>query len=135
VSCWTAVSIRAKQSQPEGVDVTGKRVAVIGTGSSGVTSLSYPANDKGALEVSDEERERELEARYEAGGLNMVGVFTDVMSTRRRTSTSPSSSAGRSAPASLTRRSPRPSCLARTRGARSARASTRSTTRRSTATT
>ena len=44
-----------------------------------VTSLHYPANDKGALEVSDEERERELEARYEAGGLSMVGVFTDVM--------------------------------------------------------
>jgi cyclohexanone monooxygenase len=117
----------------EGVDVSGKRVAVIGTGSSGIqcipviaeqaaeltvfqrtpnfsapawngpldpdtarevvegfeerrrrireslTSLHYPANDKGALEVSAEERERELEARYEAGGLNMVGAFTDVM--------------------------------------------------------
>jgi cyclohexanone monooxygenase len=117
----------------EGVDFTGKRVAVIGTGSSGVqaipkiaeqaaevtvfqrtpnfiapawngpldpetarevvsgyaerrktiresfTSIHYPMNDKGALEVSDEERERELEARYEAGGLNMVGCFTDVM--------------------------------------------------------
>ena len=111
----------------EGVDFTGKRVAVVGTGSSGIqsipiiaeqaselivfqrtpnfsapawngpldpdtarevvegfderrrqiresfTSIHYPANDKGALEVSDEERERELEARYEAGGLNMVG--------------------------------------------------------------
>jgi cation diffusion facilitator CzcD-associated flavoprotein CzcO len=117
----------------EGVDLTGKRVAVIGTGSSGVqaipiiaeqasqvtvfqrtpnfiapawngpldaetarqvvadyaerrrriresyTSLNYPMGDKGALEVSDEERERELEARYRAGGLNMVGCFTDVM--------------------------------------------------------
>jgi cation diffusion facilitator CzcD-associated flavoprotein CzcO len=117
----------------EGVDFTGLRVAVVGTGSSGVqsipviaeqasevtvfqrtpnfsapswngpldperarevlagfeerrrqireslTSLPYPANDKGALEVSAEEREREMEARYAAGGLNMVGVFTDVM--------------------------------------------------------
>ena len=37
-------------------------------------------NDKGALEVSDEERERELEARYEAGGAEHGRrVFTDVM--------------------------------------------------------
>jgi cyclohexanone monooxygenase len=104
----------------EGVDLTGKRVAVIGTGSSGVqaipviaeqashvtvfqrtpnfiapawngpldaetarevvanyaerrrrireslSSLHYPANDKSALEVSDEERERELEVRPHA---------------------------------------------------------------------
>jgi cyclohexanone monooxygenase len=117
----------------EGVDFTGRRVAVIGTGSSGVqaipviaeqaaevtvfqrtpnfiapawngpldpetareviatygerrrrireslTSIHYPAGERGALELSDEDRLRELEARYAAGGLNMVGVFTDVM--------------------------------------------------------
>jgi cation diffusion facilitator CzcD-associated flavoprotein CzcO len=117
----------------EGVDLTGKRVAVIGTGSSGIqvipviaeqaaeltvfqrtpnfsapawngpldpetarevvagyaerrrrireslSCLHYPANDKSALEVSEEERERELQQRYEAGGLNMVGAFADVM--------------------------------------------------------
>jgi cation diffusion facilitator CzcD-associated flavoprotein CzcO len=117
----------------EGVDFTGKRVAVIGTGSSGIqvipviaeraaeltvfqrtpnfiapawngpldpetarevvagyaerrrrireslSCLHYPANDKSALEVSEEERERELQQRYEAGGLNMVGAFADVM--------------------------------------------------------
>ena len=117
----------------EGVDFTGQRVAVIGTGSSGIqvipqiaaqaaevtvfqrtpnfiapannapmdrdharavvdgfaqrrkriresaTCLSYPENDRGALEVSDAERERELEERWAAGGLNMIGVFTDVM--------------------------------------------------------
>jgi cyclohexanone monooxygenase len=115
------------------VDFTGKRVAVIGTGSSGIqvipviaeqaaeltvfqrtpnfiapawngpldpetarevvagyaerrrrireslSCLHYPANDKSALEVSEEERERELQQRYEAGGLNMVGAFADVM--------------------------------------------------------
>jgi cyclohexanone monooxygenase len=43
------------------------------------TSLHYRVNDKGALEVSDEEREQEMEARSRAGGLNMVGCFTDVM--------------------------------------------------------
>jgi cation diffusion facilitator CzcD-associated flavoprotein CzcO len=117
----------------EGVEFTGRRVAVIGTGSSGIqaipaiaeqaseltvfqrtpnftapawngpldpeaarevvasfaerrkriresaTSLNYPANEQSALEVSDEERERELETRYRAGGLNMVGAFSDVM--------------------------------------------------------
>jgi cyclohexanone monooxygenase len=44
-----------------------------------LTSLHYPAGEKGALELSEEDRLRELEARYEAGGLNMVGVFPDVM--------------------------------------------------------
>ena len=173
----------------EGVDFTGKRVAVVGTGSSGIqsipviaeqaselivfqrtpnfsapawngpldpdtarevvegfderrrqiresfTSIHYPANDKGALEVSDEERQRELEERYEAGGLNMVGVFTDVMI----------DPAANEHVAEFFRRKIRErvedpavaeaSCRARTRGARSARAWTRSTTRRSTATT
>jgi cyclohexanone monooxygenase len=117
----------------EGVDFTGKRVAVIGTGSSGVqvipfiaehaaeltvfqrtpnfiapawngpldpetarevvadfterrkrirasmSCLHYPGNDKSALEVSDEERERELRERYAAGGLSMAGAFADVL--------------------------------------------------------
>jgi cyclohexanone monooxygenase len=117
----------------DGVDFSGQRVAVIGTGSSGIqvipqiarqaaevtvfqrtpnfiapahnapmdpdharavvedfaqrrkriresaTCLSYPENDRGALEVSDTEREHELEERWAAGGLNMIGVFTDVM--------------------------------------------------------
>jgi hypothetical protein len=100
-----------------------------------VTSLHYPANDKGALEVSAEERERELEARYEAGGLNMVGVFTDVMIDpeanehvaeffRRKIRERVEDPASR-----------RRSCRARIRGARSARAWTRGTTRRSTAST
>jgi cation diffusion facilitator CzcD-associated flavoprotein CzcO len=117
----------------EGVDFTGKRVAVIGTGSSGVqvipfiaeraaeltvfqrtpnfilpawngpldpetardvvagyaqrrarirasmSCLHYPGNDKSALELSDEEREHELQERYEAGGLSMAGAFADVL--------------------------------------------------------
>jgi cyclohexanone monooxygenase len=117
----------------EGVDFSGQRVAVIGTGSSGIqvipqiaaqaaevtvfqrtpnfiapahnapmdpeharavlaefaerrkriresaTCLNYPEGDRSALEVSDAERERELEERWAAGGLNMVGAFTDVM--------------------------------------------------------
>jgi len=117
----------------EGVDLTGRRVAVIGTGSSGIqvipqiaaqaaqvtvfqrtpnfiapawngpldpdeartvvadfaqrrkriresaTSLNYPENERGALEVSDAERERELRERWAAGGLNMISVFADAL--------------------------------------------------------
>jgi cyclohexanone monooxygenase len=117
----------------EGVDFAGKRVAVIGTGSSGIQSIpviaeqaedlvvfqrtanysvpafngpldpdvargviddyedrrrfiresfgaiAYPANDKSALEVSPEERRREYEARWHAGGLPMYGAFVDLL--------------------------------------------------------
>ncbi len=41
------------------------------------TCPSYPENDRGAREVSD--AERELEERWAAGGLKMIGVFSDVM--------------------------------------------------------
>ncbi len=118
----------------EGVDFTGKRVAVIGTGSSGVQSIpiiasqakrlfvfqrtpnfSLPAlngpidpayvaemrdgfmvarvkaratnsgsfmqaNDQSALEVSEEERRRNFEVRWEKGGFAFVTSYKDVMS-------------------------------------------------------
>ena len=117
----------------EGVDFTGKRVAVIGTGSSGIQSIpliaeqaehltvfqrtpnfsipahngpldadrvaaikaDYPAfraanketafhadfgyNEANALEVSEEERQREYEARWERGGLPFLAAFADLM--------------------------------------------------------
>ena len=115
----------------EGVDFTGLRVGVIGTGSSGIqvipqiakqalqlnvfqrtpnfsiparnTPLShedqkafkqaYPAHrararevgtlyefsDKKAFEVSDQDREREYERRWNKGGVNFVHAFTDLM--------------------------------------------------------
>ncbi len=115
-----------------GVDFTGKRVAVIGTGSSAIQSVpviaeqaahvtvfqrtpnfsipsrnkamdegyeaewksDYPArrakartmrngvfynlNDKSAVEVADEERQREYEARWEAGGIAFMAAFSDL---------------------------------------------------------
>src|SRR5262252_463377 len=117
----------------EGVDFTGQRVAVIGTGSSAIQSIpiiakqaahlfvfqrtpnfSVPAhnapldpeyeravkanyaefrrqaresrvgfvmekNDKSALEVSDEERTREYEARWKRGGLGFSSTFNDIL--------------------------------------------------------
>jgi cyclohexanone monooxygenase len=117
----------------EDVDFSGKRVAVVGTGSSGiqvipvlaeqasellvfqrtasfsvpafngpldpelqrdvvasfddrrryiresVLGLSCTANPKSALEVSADERERELEARWRHGGLVMYGAFSDLL--------------------------------------------------------
>ncbi len=116
----------------EGVDFSGKRVAVIGTGSSAIQSIpiiaaqakqlvvfqrtpnfSIPAMngpidpelaarlkenytehrrvarttaggvagqapDKSALEVSDEERRRRYEERWQRGGLTIGGTFTDI---------------------------------------------------------
>lgn len=119
----------------EGVDFTGKRVAVIGTGSSGIQSIpliakeaselfvfqrtanysipahngaldpnyvaeikgeypqfraanremvvafgaKIPATDKGAFEVTDEERERIFEERWARGGLPFLGAFNDLV--------------------------------------------------------
>ena len=117
----------------EGVDFTGLRVGVIGTGSSAVqsipliarqaahlsvfqrtpnyvvpahngpldprvrqmikanyaalrarakrnrTGLLYPINQKTALEVADEERQREYQARWEQGGLGFMGAFADLL--------------------------------------------------------
>jgi cyclohexanone monooxygenase len=117
----------------EGVDFTGQRVGVIGTGSSAIQSIpivaaqaahlfvfqrtpnfsvpahnapldpeyertvkaSYPefrrqaresrvgfvveGNDKSALEVSDEERTREYEARWSRGGLGFSSTFNDLL--------------------------------------------------------
>lgn len=117
----------------EGVDFTGQRVGVIGTGSSGIQSIpniakqashlfvfqrtpnfSVPAhnasltpeidkdwktkraeyrqrartapfgllfelNDKSALEVSREERQRKYEDRWSYGGLSMMGAFGDIL--------------------------------------------------------
>jgi cyclohexanone monooxygenase len=116
----------------EGVDFTGKRVAVIGTGSSAIQSIpviaeraahvtvfqrtpnfsipsrneamddgyeaewksDYPArrakartmrngifyhlNDKSAMEVEEEERRREYEARWQAGGIAFMAAFSDL---------------------------------------------------------
>ena len=117
----------------EGVDFTGQRVGVIGTGSSAIQSIpiiaaqaahlfvfqrtpnfSVPAhnapldpeyertvkasyaefrrqaresrvgfvverNDRSALEVSDEERTREYEARWKRGGLGFSSTFNDLL--------------------------------------------------------
>ena len=117
----------------EGVDFTGQRVAVIGTGSSAIQSIpviaeqaaqlivfqrtpnyAVPAHNKpldsalvskikadyagfrarakqtpmgnlfevggrSALAVSDEEREREYEARWQAGGLPFLAAYADIM--------------------------------------------------------
>jgi cyclohexanone monooxygenase len=116
----------------EGVDFTGKRVALIGTGSSGIQAVpvvaeqaahltvfqrtpnfsipsrnkamdeayegewktDYPArrakartmrngiwynlNDKSAMEVDEEERLREYEARWEGGGIAFMAAFSDL---------------------------------------------------------
>jgi cyclohexanone monooxygenase len=115
-----------------GVDFTGQRVAVIGTGSSAIqaipviaaqaahlhvfqrtpnfsipsrnrpmdadyealwksdyaarrrqaremrTGILYPLNEQSALEVSPEERQREYEARWEAGGTAFMAAFKDL---------------------------------------------------------
>lgn len=120
----------------EGVDFTGLRVAVIGTGSSAIqaipviseraahvhvfqrtpnfsipsrnrpmdeayerswkdryaerrakarmmrTGIDYPINNKSALEVSEEERRREYEARWEAGGTAFVAAFNDIITNK-----------------------------------------------------
>ena len=117
----------------EGVDFTGLRVGVIGTGSSAVQSIpliarqaahllvfqrtpnhvvparngpmdpatqerfkaNYPAlrarakqnrtgllyriSEKSALEATEEEREREYQARWEQGGLGFIGTFGDLL--------------------------------------------------------
>ncbi len=116
----------------EGVDFAGRRVAVIGTGSSAIQSIpviaeqaahvtvfqrtpnfsipsrnkamdeeyeaewksDYPArrakartmrngiyynlNDKSAMEVDEEERRREYEARWEGGGIAFMAAFSDL---------------------------------------------------------
>lgn len=114
----------------EGVDVAGKRVGVIGTGSSGIQAIpviareaaqvvvfqrtpnfviparnqpldeeserrwkdNYPAfrqkareigtfyefSDRGAMEVSEEERRREYERRWNEGGVNFVHAYKDI---------------------------------------------------------
>lgn len=116
---------------PEGVDFTGRRVGVIGTGSSGIQAIpaiakqaselvvfqrtanfSIPAwngalapetqqafkrdyrehrararevgtlyefSDKAASQVSEEERRREYQRRWDKGGVNFVHSFNDVM--------------------------------------------------------
>jgi cyclohexanone monooxygenase len=45
----------------------------------GRTGLLYPINQKSALEVTDEEREREYQARWELGGLGFIGSFGDLL--------------------------------------------------------
>jgi cyclohexanone monooxygenase len=133
VACFSGRVLHTARWPHAGVSLAGQRVAVIGTGSSGIqvipvlagevrelsvfqrtpnfiapahnhplapdevreviasfqsrrrriresaTSLSYPANDRAAVDLGDGECERELEARYAAGGLNMIGVFADAL--------------------------------------------------------
>ncbi len=43
------------------------------------TAIYFLRNDKSALEVSEEERQREYEARWANGGFAFVGAFRDVM--------------------------------------------------------
>jgi cation diffusion facilitator CzcD-associated flavoprotein CzcO len=125
----------------EGVDFTGLRVGVIGTGSSAVQSIpliarqtahlfvfqrtpnyvvpahnapldpaarqrvkaNYPAlrarakqnrtgllyqiNQKPALEATDDERQREYQARWEQGGLGFLGAFADLLINREANDT------------------------------------------------
>ena len=125
----------------EGVDFTGKRVAVIGTGSSAIqaipviaeqatrltvfqrtpnfsipsrnrpmdaeyetmwkadyanrrrqarqmrTGILYDLNPRSALEVSEEERQREYEARWAAGGTAFMGAFSDLITNREANDT------------------------------------------------
>jgi cyclohexanone monooxygenase len=115
------------------VDFTGKRVAVIGTGSSGIqaipkiaevaervvvfqrtpnfsiparnrpltaeeigetkrryaqiradmrrsfTGALHPSTGKGVLEVDEQERQAELERRWEVGGTGLMAIFTDIL--------------------------------------------------------
>lgn len=128
----------------EGVDFTGLRVGVIGTGSSAVQSIpliarqaahlfvfqrtpnyvvpahnrpldprvrqaikaSYPAlrarakqgrtgllyeiNPKSALEATEEERQREYQARWERGGLGFIGAFADLLVDKKANDTAAS---------------------------------------------
>ena len=123
----------------EGVDLAGRRVGVIGTGSSGIQAIpaiarqaeqlvvfqrtanfSIPAwngplkpeaqqswkkdyrehrrrarevgtlyefSDKAASQVSDEERQREYERRWQKGGVNFVHSFNDLMVDQRSNDT------------------------------------------------
>jgi cation diffusion facilitator CzcD-associated flavoprotein CzcO len=125
----------------EGVDFTGQRVGIVGTGSSAIQAIpviaaqaahltvfqrtpnfsipsrngqmtpdyeqswksAYPRrrdqardartgvlndpNDKSALEVSDEERQREYEARWAAGGTSFMAAFNDLIFSRQANDT------------------------------------------------
>jgi cyclohexanone monooxygenase len=125
----------------EGVDFTGKRVAVIGTGSSGIQAIpviaeqaaqvtvfqrtpnysiparngpmteeyeqswksDYPAlrakarmmrrgivytvNEKSALEVEEEERQREYEERWAVGGIAFTAAFADLIQDKQANDT------------------------------------------------
>jgi cyclohexanone monooxygenase len=42
-------------------------------------AMFYPGNEKSALEVSPRERERELEERWQFGGLAVYGAFADLL--------------------------------------------------------
>jgi cyclohexanone monooxygenase len=125
----------------EGVDLSGQRVGVIGTGSSAIqaipvlaeqvgelvvfqrtpnysipsrnapmtphyehswksdyaqkrerarfmrTGILYPVNEKSALEVEEEERRREYEARWAAGGTAFMASFSDLILDKRSNDT------------------------------------------------
>jgi len=132
INTFAGASYHTGQWPHEGVDFTGQRVGVIGTGSSAIQSIpviaeqaahvtvfqrtpnfSVPARntplppeyeaewkssyaerrrhartlrsgtiydfgDKSALEVSPEQRQREYEARWERGGINVMVAYTDL---------------------------------------------------------
>ena len=42
-------------------------------------AILYTLNDKSALDASEEERQREYEARWEAGGIPFLGAFNDLI--------------------------------------------------------
>src|SRR5216683_966591 len=65
----------------EGVDFTGQRVGVIGTGSSAIQSIPVIAR-QAALEVSAEERERAYESRWSRGGLGFNATFADLLTSK-----------------------------------------------------
>ena len=131
ISCFKGPVYHTGHWPHEGVDFTGLRVGVIGTGSSGIQAIpqiakqalqlnvfqrtanfsiparnsplshedqqafkqDYPAHrararevgtlyefsDKKAFDVTDQEREREYERRWNKGGVNFVHAFTDLM--------------------------------------------------------
>ena len=45
----------------------------------GRTGLLYPINHKSALEATDQERDREYQARWDRGGLGFIGAFADLL--------------------------------------------------------